>query len=411
MRGGLIGFVLALALMAAVLFVAQRALVRVVAPDLDYQFAQYVFSGDEFPFGDLAQGRAMHRFLFPVRISTTFYNAQFQPVTRPDQPGRYGAIVRIALNGAVESRDITLFHTPVPVFWGDGPMAITAQLPPGTGIDPLVAQKQMPQIAVMLGDILGTAPSQWQAQLLAGLSETRPDDPPAVARDNFLARDQAWWNALHQRIGRPISYPCLVDLPRDYDADPARRWPVVLYLHGVGERGEGLQTLRRTGLGLALAKGRPLPAIAISPHLPTYADWNVPALARLLDDLPAQYRVDPDRIYLLGASAGGDAVWHLALTFPDRFAALAVMAGECRDDDFARLRHVPVWIFQGAKDVTVNPAASLGVAAALTRAGGHPHVTLYPEAEHDCWDQALATDAFYTWLLFQIMAKYRVPIL
>jgi predicted esterase len=284
------------------------------------------------------------------------------------------------------------------MFWGEGEMAINAGLPPGTGIDPVVAQKQTQEMGNMFKDGFSDA---LMAKLLAALSETKPEDPPSSARDNFIARDNAWWFALRQHLGETPSYPCAVDFPSGYDADPARRWPLVLYLHGVGERGEDLRIVRRTGLGKAVAEGRQVPAIVVLPQVSPDQDWSVPELAKMLDDLEAKYRVDADRIYLLGASSGGDTVWHLALTFPDRFAALVVMAGECRDDDFARLRDVPAWVFQGAKDDAVDHDACLAVPQAIARAGGHPQVTIVPDCGHNCWDTVLAKDALYTWLLAQ----------
>jgi predicted esterase len=398
MRQALAGFIVGVGVMAVVLFFAQRQMARVAAPDLEYDFALYVFSGDEFPFGDLAQGRALRRLLFPVKITRTFYNAQFEEVTRPDKPGRYGAIVRIALNGTVETRYITLYETTRPMVWRDGPLAVNAVLPPGTGIDPVVAQKQMPEIGDTFKDGVSDV---LMAKLLAALSETKPEDPPSNSRDNFIARDNAWWFALRQHLGETPSYPRVVDLPGGYEADPARRWPLMLYLHGVGERGEDLGIVRRTGMGKVVAEGRQIPAIVVSPQLSSDQSWSVPELAKMLDDLEAKYRVDTDRVYLLGSSAGGDTVWHLALTFPDRFAALVVMAGECRDDDFARIRDVPAWVIQGSKDDAVDPGACLGVPQAIERVGGHPHVTIIPGCGHDCWDTVLAKDALYTWLLAQ----------
>lgn len=397
----LVGFVLGIAMGVVALFFVQRELARVAAPDFEYQFGAYVFSGEEFPFGDIAQGRVLHRVLFPVKITRTFYNARFEEVSRATEPGRYGAVVRIAVNGAVEKRYITLYHTMTPVYWADGPMTMTTVLPPGTGIDPAVSQVQMEQIANVFKDEVRDEPSEHLAKLLAGLSETRAGDPPSTARDNFFARDDAWWFEMRKRLGQPVTYPCLVDLPQGYADDPGKRWPLLLYLPGMGERGEDLNILRHTGLGKVVAEGRKIPAIAISPQVPNNADWSVPALAKLLDELPAKYRIDTDRIYLLGSSSGGEAVWHLAVTYPDRFAAVVAMAGESRDDDFARIKDLPAWVFEGTKDDTVDPEASLAVPAAMARAGGHPHVTMVPDAGHDCWDAALARDELYTWLLAQ----------
>jgi predicted peptidase len=127
----------------------------------------------------------------------------------------------------------------------------------------------------------------------------------------------------------------------------------------------------------------------------------MPALFHLIDTMAARYRIDPDRIYLTGVSAGGDLTWDLALVHPERFAAIVPMSGESDARDAARLRNVPVWVFQGGKDPYVPPAMASEMVDAVRRAGGHAHLTFYPDAGHDCWDEAYSTDALWTWLFAQ----------
>jgi predicted esterase len=401
MREGVIGFVLGAALVAVAIFLAQRQLFRTVAPDLRYRFTACVFSGDHFPFGDIEQGRALRRAFFPVKITTRFFDGHYREVTQPDQPGRYGAVVRIALGSVVEYRFVTLYHTAAPVYWADGPMATSAVFPPGTGIDPVVLRNQAAQIDTLIRDDFSGDLQPRLAVLLCGLSETSPADPPALRHNNFAERNDAWWLELRHRLGLAATYRYLADLPQGYDTDPAKRWPLLLYLHGMGERGGDLQVVRHSGLAKVVAEGRAIPAIVISPQLPMNQDWSLPALSQLLDDAAAKYRVDPDRIGLVGVSSGGDASWGLALTYPDRFAALVVMAGEYHNDDYTRVRNLPVWVFEGGKDEAVDPDSVLFAPRAIALAGGHPHITMYPELGHNCWDKALATDAVYTWLLAQ----------
>ena len=104
---------------------------------------------------------------------------------------------------------------------------------------------------------------------------------------------------------------------------------------------------------------------------------------------------------LTGLSLGGDASWDLAMNYPDRFAAIAPMTGEGDVSDAARIIHVPIWAFQGQKDHIVNPNSVIMMVDALRKAGGHPHLTLYPDLDHNCWDTAYASDALYTWLFAQ----------
>jgi len=404
MRSGIIGFVLGVVLVCLALVVVQRLVIKAVAEDLTYRFDSYVFSDSQFPRGDFQQGRVVHRCLFPVQVTTTFYDAQYHEVTQADKPGRYGAVVRIGLNGGiVEHRFITLYRTPVKVFWADGPMTVSAQLPPGTGINPAVLSNQGPEIGELIknrfageGDV-----SSDLAILLAGLNETSPDDPPAVDRTNVIARDADWWFGLRQRLGLAQTYPYLADLPQGYAADPGKRWPLILFLHSGMEKGKDLRLVREIGLAGIIAQGKQLPAIVISPQCPWYEEWSAQALSQLLDDVSAKYRVDPDRVYLTGISMGGDVTWGLALAHPERFAAVIPIAGESDPADAARIKDIPIWAFEGQKDDVVPPSQTIQMVDAVRRVGGHPHLTLFPHAGHDSWDQAYATDALYTWLLAQ----------
>ncbi|HEV3272167.1 MAG TPA: PHB depolymerase family esterase [Candidatus Methylacidiphilales bacterium] len=406
MRSGIVGFILGATVVVLAIALAQILVIGISSGRLNYRFNQYVFSDTEFPWGYLEQGRVVRTALFPVRITTTFYDAQYHEVTRAEKPGRYGAVVRIGLNGGVtEWRFITLYRTPGKIFFSDGssPMTVSAQLPPGTGIDPVVLQNQAPQIneAVRDGFCGDGDNSPDLAVLLAGLSETSPGEPAAIDRTNALARDVNWWFVLRQRLGLPLKYRHLVDLPDGYDADPGKRWPLILYLHGAGQMGDDLGMVRKSGLAGLVAGGRKFPAIVVSPQCSWQDAWVPQALSQLLDEVSAQYRVDPDRIYVTGISAGGDATWGLALAYPERFAAIAPIAGESDPMDAGRIKDIPTWAFQGEKD-EVDPASStIDMVEAVRRAGGHPHLTLFPNGGHDSWDQAYATEALYTWLLAQ----------
>jgi pimeloyl-ACP methyl ester carboxylesterase len=405
MRSGLIGFFLGVlvVLLGAVMF--QLWVIRAAAVDLNFKFIAYTFSETKFPWGYLDQGRVIKRCLFPVRITTTFYDGKYNEVTQADKPGRYGAVVRIALTGGVvQYRFITLYRTPERVFWSDGPATVSAQLPPGIGVDPVVLQKQGPEIgnAIKWGFFGDGNVSSDLAVLLAGLSETSPDEPPSVLRTDVEERDANWWFGLRRHLGLIEPYPYLVDLPQGYAGDPAKKWPLILYLHSAAQAGNDLRVVRDSGLAKAIGRGRQIPAIVISPQSPLGQYWDVRILNQMLDELAAKYRVDPDRVYLAGISMGGDAVWEFALAHPERFAAIVAVAGESDPDDAARLKDVPVWAFQGEKDVIVPPENIVPLVNAVRQDGGRAHLTLFPDAGHwDSWDMAFATDALYPWLLAQ----------
>jgi hypothetical protein len=405
MRSGLIGFILGVALMILALVLAQQRLIRDIEPDLSFRFSSYVFDGTEFPQGDFEQGRLVHRSLFPARFTTTFYNAEYQQVTRADKPGRYGAVVRMSFfGGNTVYRFITLYRTPERVYWGETPIPISVQLPE-VGLDPAVVRAQATEIGEATKEsLIGHGEGSPQlAILLAGLSETAPTDAPAVARNSVFARDANWWYGLRDRLGLAPKYQYLVDLPRDYDADPTKRWPLIFYVTTATEAGTDLAVVRGSGLAREIGSGRQIPAVVISPQEPPDQDWSLQALAHLLDEVCAKYRIDPDRVYLTGETK----TWELAAAYPERFAAINPICGECDPADAARLKDIPVWAFYGTEQLSSSLDQTNAMIGAIRLAGGHAHLTL-SDGNHDSWDQAYAMDSLYTWLLAQKRGQVEV---
>jgi len=390
-----IGFFIGACVVVLAVVLLQQRVIHDVEGDIAYRFDHYVFSGADFPKGDFNQGRLVHRILFPSRASVTYYDAQFHEVTHADKPGRYGAVVRMNFGlGNTIYKYVTLYRTQAKVIQWD--TTWPTQVPPEAGIDPAVLAAQASEIDNVLktgfvGDG-GGAPNL--AILLAGLSETSPTDPPAVKRNDVMARDADWWYVLRQRIGRPIQYPYFVDLPSDYNADPAKRWPLILYLHAGVETGNDLKIVHVTGLPRVIKAGRPVPAVVLAPQCPNYEWWNPRALAQLLDEVAAKYRIDPDRVYI----TGGSGVWILALAYPERFAAINPISGASDPADAARLKDMPIWAFRNERDDNLPLGLMVDT---LRKAGGHPHVTLVEDLNLDPWDVAYATDPLYAWLLAQ----------
>ena len=189
-----------------------------------------------------------------------------------------------------------------------------------------------------------------------------------------------------------------------------KRWPLVLFLHGAGERGNDLEKVKMHGPPKLVAKeGKEFPFILVSPQCPTGGWWSgdreITALNALLDDIVARYRVDVDRIYVTGLSMGGFGAWRLALDYPDRFAAIAPICGGGDPARAERIKHLPVWVFHGAKDNTVPLRASEAMVAALKKAGGNVRFTVYPDAGHDSWTETYNNPELYKWLLKQKRAK------
>ncbi|HTO94351.1 MAG TPA: PHB depolymerase family esterase, partial [Bacteroidota bacterium] len=129
-----------------------------------------------------------------------------------------------------------------------------------------------------------------------------------------------------ERVTIDVQAPYLVYLPPDYGKDE-RAWPLVLFLHGAGERGTRVELVKRHGPPKLAAAGRQFPFILVSPQCPEDEYWSVPVLKALLDRILATYRVDRSRIYLTGLSMGGNGTWRMAMAYPDLFAAIAPICG------------------------------------------------------------------------------------
>ncbi len=183
--------------------------------------------------------------------------------------------------------------------------------------------------------------------------------------------------------------------------------PLVVFLHGLGERAPEIEKVKKHGPPKLIARGKPFPFICISPQCPAKSWWpqETKALVALLDEIEAKYNVDKDRVYLTGLSMGGFGTWALALDQPRRFAAIAPICGKGDPGKVARIKHVPTWVFHGGKDRTVPLKASEEMVEALKAAGGRPKFTVYPDAGHNSWTVTYNNPDFWKWLLAQRRGK------
>jgi predicted peptidase len=247
----------------------------------------------------------------------------------------------------------------------------------------------------------------------------------------------------------------VVHLPRDYD--PSRAWPVILFLHGAGERGTDPHRATQIGVASAIRQDPALvPAIVVFPIAPEESRWlDAPADAAMLalDRTLDEFHCDRDRVYVTGLSMGGYGAIHLALAHPGRFAAMVVVcggllphptttavqqspltmedrtggrprppsAGEStrrssqrgadegvRPSNFdsyqfaARsLKGIPIWLFHGADDPVIPVDESRRLHEQLLLAGARVHYTEYPNVGHNAWEKAYADRAMWTWLFAQ----------
>jgi predicted peptidase len=214
-----------------------------------------------------------------------------------------------------------------------------------------------------------------------------------------------------QKAAAPLQQACKLDrsikvtldyllyLPKGYAEKPS--WPLVLFLHGAGERGNDLELVKKHGPPKLIAEGKEFPFIVVSPQCGRDRWWEPFDLKVLLDEIVEKYKVDQDRVYLTGLSMGGFGTWALAEYQPKRFAALVPICGGGDTMVARRIAHIPAWVFHGAKDTTVPPDRSVKMVEALKKAGADVKFTLYPEANHDSWTESYANPELYRWLLEQ----------
>ena len=198
--------------------------------------------------------------------------------------------------------------------------------------------------------------------------------------------------------GDSVRLRYLLALPEGYEASE-EAWPLVLFLHGAGERGDDLSRVAIHGPPRHVREGQDFPFILVSPQAPEGEWWKASELAALLDEIESTHRVDPDRIYVTGLSMGGFGTWELLQDYPDRFAAAAPVCGGGTPGKICAAREVPIWAFHGALDNVVPPVRSEEMVNRLERCDGDIQYTLYPEANHDSWTETYANPELYAWLL------------
>jgi len=203
----------------------------------------------------------------------------------------------------------------------------------------------------------------------------------------------------------------LLFLPDGYGTDQTKRWPLILFLHGAGERGSDIWKVAVHGPPKVDTTASNFPFIVVSPQCPNGKFWSDDLLLALLDDIETRYAVDTHRVYLTGLSMGGFGTWNLALSHPGRFAAIAPICGGgetilltlalvCDQSQLGPIRSLGVWAFHGGKDPVVSTGESEHMVNALKKIGCQDvKLTIYPEALHDSWTQTYANPELFAWFL------------
>ena len=234
------------------------------------------------------------------------------------------------------------------------------------------------------------------AALLFALTLTR--GIPANAQQVQPGTQQA--QSFEKQIVRTITLKYLLYLPKEYGKEADKKWPVIVFLHGSGERGSDLEKVKVHGPPKLIAAGKDMPFIVVSPQSPlTGRGWETETLNGMLDDVLKTYKTDPDRVYLTGLSMGGGGTWQWSTTNPERFAAIAPICGFGSPLSTRRLKDGPAWVFHGGKDTTVPIANATIMVDAMKANGGDVKLTVYPDAGHDSWTETYNNPELYTWFL------------
>jgi len=384
---------------------------------LEVDFKPWVFAGERFPqcgFKEAALADALSG--FDYKIETRFFDADCKPVEKPERAGRYGAVVDVTAFGETKRKFFTLYRVPDEKALDFGHWYLNMDmrarfegLPEGLGVDKRVWATD--PAGIIGGDFKFFLRNQLEkegqlATLLAALSEL-PEDVVAGhvlpnPRQRPYTRHREYIFNLRRAVGENPDYPFLTWTPKDYDKDASRRWPLVVYLHGSGDRGADLSVLKHNGPSNQEWLREDLPFILVSPLCPKDEWWDPTAVVALVDKICETMRVDTEKIYLTGVSMGGFGTCDVAAHYPERFAAIAPVCGFGNAGDTVWYKDVPIWTFHGAKDDIVPPDVTRKGVERLKELGSkNVHYTEYPEGNHGITDEAYGDRAFWTWLLEQ----------
>jgi predicted peptidase len=228
-----------------------------------------------------------------------------------------------------------------------------------------------------------------------------------------------------------VMYRYQVFVPDDWT--PRQKWPVILFLHGSGERGDDGMDQTDVGIGTAIRSDRGhFQAIVVMPQCRKNTWWTQPPMDDMamatLQAATREFHGDPQRTYLTGISMGGYGSWHLAEKYPNTFAAMVVICGGIHPPEATLRAHpelakyapadgpkayaeaatrvgkIPVWIFHGADDNIVPVVESRRMADAMKAIGAEIHYTEYPGVKHLSWDKAYDEPKLYPWLYSKTLA-------
>ncbi len=203
-----------------------------------------------------------------------------------------------------------------------------------------------------------------------------------------------------------LSLPYLLHFPKDEAKNENGKYPLLLFLHGMGERGNQLDLLFNTGLPKMLKEGLDIPFLTVMPQCPADSFWTeeTKALKMLMDDLVSTYPIDEHRIYITGLSMGGYGTYEMLIRYPELFAGGIPICGGIGSlfskVHLSHLKDKPLWIFHGEKDDVVPVEETKEIVHFLKEAQSkNLKYTLYPDLSHDAWTRTYENGDIYNFLL------------
>jgi predicted peptidase len=212
--------------------------------------------------------------------------------------------------------------------------------------------------------------------------------------------------AVHQKT-TCLNQQFLLYTPKGNSAK--KKSPLIVFLHGMGERGDHIQGVKKHGPPKIAEKQKDFQFMVVSPQCSVDKKgkkgkkgkgwWNVQDIEHLLDYVKKTYHVDENRIYLTGLSMGGFGTWKVAAEMPGEFAAIAPICGGGNPKDAAKYGQLPIWVFHGDADTRVEIQSSQRMVDAVKAAKGNVKFTIYPGVGHNSWSKTYANPALYQWFL------------
>ena len=201
---------------------------------------------------------------------------------------------------------------------------------------------------------------------------------------------------------RYFNFGYVLNLPKDFDEN--KKYPLVIFLHGAGERGDDLDLASKHGyMRYVKESGREYPFIFVAPQCPCNKYWGcfTESLIAFMDYICETLPVDKDRVYLTGLSMGGTGTFMLAMADPDRFAAIAPICGSGIYWNAYMLTKIPVMMYHGDCDETVPITESISMLKKINSLGGNAQLKICYGVGHNSWDAAYGGDELMDWLLSQ----------